>query len=109
MSNFRQIDRDTGFLLPASVDEWLPEKHPARFVVEVIEGLGLRTLTGSYRGSGSASHYPAMLLGILVYGSAKLSETTKTSRQNSWPQRYSLPAISSEVVAEFEVAARDVR
>jgi hypothetical protein len=29
MSNFRQIDRDTGFLLPPSVDEWLPEKHLA--------------------------------------------------------------------------------
>ena len=37
MSNFRPIDRQTGFLLPPSVDEWLPEKHLARFVVEVIE------------------------------------------------------------------------
>jgi hypothetical protein len=36
MSNFRPVDRDTGFLLPPSVDEWLPEKHLARFVVEVI-------------------------------------------------------------------------
>ena len=35
MSNVRQIDRETGFLLPPSVDEWLPERHPARFVVEV--------------------------------------------------------------------------
>ena len=25
MSNFRTIDRQTGFLLPPSVDEWLPE------------------------------------------------------------------------------------
>jgi hypothetical protein len=33
MSNFRSIQ--TGFLLPPSVDEWLPEKHLARFVVEV--------------------------------------------------------------------------
>jgi len=24
MSNFRPINRDTGFLLPPSVDEWLP-------------------------------------------------------------------------------------
>jgi hypothetical protein len=27
------------FLLPPSVDDWLPEKHLARFVVEVIDGL----------------------------------------------------------------------
>ena len=70
MSNFRPIDRQTGFLLPPSVDEWLPEKHLARFVVEVIDGLDLRAMSGSYRGSGSASYHPSLLLGILVYGYA---------------------------------------
>ena len=70
MSNFRTIDRETGFLLPPSVDEWLPEQHLARFVVEVIDGLDLRAMSCSYRGSGSASYHPRMLLGILVYGYA---------------------------------------
>ena len=70
MSNFRQVDRQTGFLLPPSVDEWLPQRHLARFVVEVIDGLDLRELSGSYRGVGSASYHPAMLLGLLVYGYA---------------------------------------
>src|ERR1700682_3208526 len=70
MSNFREIDRDTGFLLPPSVDEWLPEKHLARFVVEVIDGLDLRAMSGSYRGSCSSSYHPRMLLGLLVYGYA---------------------------------------
>jgi transposase len=70
VSNFRTIDRETGFLLPPSVDEWLPEKHLARFIVDVIEGLDLRAMSGSYRGSGSASYHPRMLLGILVYGYA---------------------------------------
>src|SRR5450432_2194842 len=70
MSNFRTIDRQTGFLLPPSVDEWLPERHLARFVVEVIDGLDLRAMSGSYRGSGSASYHPVLLLGILVYGYA---------------------------------------
>src|ERR1700760_3078665 len=70
MSNFRAIDRDTGFLLPPSVDEWLPERHLARFVVEVIAGLDLRAMTGSYRGSGEASYHPQLLLGIVIYGYA---------------------------------------
>ena len=35
-----------------------------------IEGLDLRALIGSYRGSGSASYHPEMLLGVLVYGYA---------------------------------------
>src|ERR1700683_1014362 len=70
MSNFRPIDRDTGFLLPPSVDEWLPERHLARFVGEVIGGLDLRSITGSYRGSGEASYHPELLLGLIVYGYA---------------------------------------
>src|SRR3954466_5561942 len=70
MSNFRPIDRETGFLLPPSVDEWLPKTHLARFVVEVIDGLDLSAMTKSYRGSGSASYHPSVLLGILVYGYA---------------------------------------
>lgn len=70
MSNFRPVDRDTGFLMPPSVDEWLPERHLARFVVEVIGGLDLRAMTGRYRGSGEASYHPSVLLGLLVYGYA---------------------------------------
>jgi transposase len=70
MSNFRPINRDTGFLLPPSVDEWLPQRHLARFVVEVIDGLDLSGLVKDYRGSGSASYHPAMLLGLMVYGYA---------------------------------------
>jgi transposase len=70
MSNFRLIDRDTGFLMPPSVDEWLPERHLARFVVEVVGSLDLRAMTGSYRGSGEASYHPQLLLGLIIYGYA---------------------------------------
>ena len=55
MSNFRLIDRDTGFLMPPSVDYWLPERHLARFMAEMVAGLDLRATIGSYRGWGEAS------------------------------------------------------
>lgn len=42
MSNFRPINRDMDFLMPPTVDEWLPQRHLARFVVEVVEGRDLR-------------------------------------------------------------------
>jgi transposase len=70
MSNFRPTDRLTGFLMPPSLNEWLPQRHLARFVVEVVDGLDLTAMRKSYRGSGSASYHPAVLLGILVYGYA---------------------------------------
>src|SRR6202165_2801269 len=70
MSNFRPTDRLTGYLMPPSVDEWLPQRHLARFVVEVVEGLDLRAMSKAYRGSGSASYHPALLLSMLIYGYA---------------------------------------
>jgi len=70
MSRFIPVDRDTAYLLPPSVDEWLPSDHLARFVVEVIERLDLDELTRQYAGRGSAAHHPAVLLGLLVYGYA---------------------------------------
>src|SRR3984957_5714967 len=70
MPNFRPTDRLTSFLMPPSVDEWLPQRHLARFVGEVIDDLDLSAMSKSYRGSGSASYHPAVLLSLLVYGCA---------------------------------------
>jgi transposase len=70
MANFRPTDRLTGFLMPPSIDEWLPQRHLARFVVEVVDGLDLTAMSQSYRGTGSASYHPAPLLGLMVYGYA---------------------------------------
>jgi len=70
MTNFRPTDRLTGFLMPPSVDEWLPQKHLARFVVEVVDGLDLSAMSNRYRGSGSASYHPKVLLSLLIYGYA---------------------------------------
>ena len=70
MSRFIQYDRTQQYLLPPSVDEWLPEGHLARFVVEAIDQLDLSKLTGRYSGSGSAAYHPSMILALLVYGYA---------------------------------------
>jgi transposase/IS5 family transposase len=68
--SFIPVDRQTDYLFPPSVEDWLPENHLARFIVEVIERLDLSELTRQYAGRGSAAHHPAVLLGLLVYGYA---------------------------------------
>lgn len=68
MSSFIPVDRQTDFLFPPSVQDWLPENHLARFIVEVIDRLDLTELTRQYAGRGSAAHHPAVLLGLLIYG-----------------------------------------
>ena len=70
MSRFVQVDRDTAYLLPPSVQEWLPKDHLARYVVDVLEALELCEWVRQYAGRGSDAHHPGTLLGLLIYGDA---------------------------------------
>lgn len=70
MSRFVTVNRDTAYLLPPSVDEWLPQEHLARYVVEVVEALDLSAMTRSYAGRGSDAYHPAVLAALLIYGYA---------------------------------------
>lgn len=70
MSPFKPINRSTNYLFPPSVEDWLPEQHLARFVVEVVEQLDLKGMERAYRGAGSEAFHPVLLLSILVYGYA---------------------------------------
>ena len=73
MGNFRQVDREMGFLLQFSLGEWLPGRQLARFVVEVFEQQELSATMKAYRGSGSASYHSGVLLlsGSRTRGSGK--------------------------------------
>ena len=70
MASFRPIDRATPFLLPPSVEDWLPKDHLARFVVDIVDQLDVSGLTRHYRGTGSAAYHPSVMLGLLIYGYA---------------------------------------
>ena len=67
---FHPLDRDTPYLLPPSLQDWLPEGHLARFVVEMVDALDLSELEGGYEGRGKTAYHPAMLVGLLFYGYA---------------------------------------
>lgn len=96
MANFRLADRDTGYLLPPSVDEWLPEDHLARFVVDIVDELDISSLEGSYTGSGSDAYHPRMMLALLFYSYAT---STFSSRK--------IEAATYDSVATRYVAAND--
>lgn len=115
MKRFVQVDRETAYLLPPSVDEWLPINHLARFVVDVIDQLDLSRLTGAYAGRGSAAHHPSVLLGLLVYGyatgvfsSRKIERATYDSvafryiAANTHPDHDTLAKFRKRFLAELE-------
>src|SRR5215204_1533914 len=71
--SFLGCDREQVFLLPPSVDDWLPADHFARFVIAATEGLDLDAFYADYRadGHGRPAHDPAMMVALLVYAYAR--------------------------------------
>ena len=125
--NFIDCDRKTPYLLPPSLEDWLSEGHLARFVVEIVDQLDLRSLKDSYAGRGSSPYHPGMLTALLFYGyasgvfsSRKLERSTYDSvafryiAANTHPdhdtiahfRRRFLPELSELFVQILEIASR---
>ena len=80
---FKPVDRTTPDMFPASVDDYLPEQHLARFVVEVVEQLDLSSLIKAYSGRGSKAWHPSLMLSLLFYGYATgVFSSRKMEKQN---------------------------
>ena len=54
-------------LLPPSIDELIEVNHPVRTVNSVIDSIDLGELLKAYKGGGTSSYHPRMLLKVLVY------------------------------------------
>jgi transposase len=71
--SFLGCDRDQSFLMPPSLDEWLPQDHLARFVIAMVEEMDLAAFFAPYRldGHGRPAHDPAMMVALLLYAYAR--------------------------------------
>jgi transposase len=68
---FRDCNLDQMLLLPASLHDWLPEGHLARFVADVVEAMDLSAIYRKYEegdGRGLAAYDPRMMVRLLIYG-----------------------------------------
>jgi transposase len=67
---FRPYDPEQQFLLPPSLDDWLPQEHPARFVNELLDRLDLTAITAPYEKEerGYPPYHPVMMTKIILYG-----------------------------------------
>ena len=71
--HFKPCDRNQLLLLPPSLDEWLPEEHLARFIIDAVSQFDLCEFMAAYRsdGTGQAAFHPAPVLALLLYGYCK--------------------------------------
>lgn len=64
---FKDYINNQPLLLPPSIDELIEANHPVRTVNAVIDNIDLSHLLKAYKGGGSSSYHPRMLLKVLVY------------------------------------------
>lgn len=64
---FKTYHQDQLSLLPPSYDDLVPRNHPVRVVNTIIDNLDIRELEKSYKGGGTSSYHPRMLLKVIIY------------------------------------------
>lgn len=64
---FKRYAQNQAMLLPPDLDELIDKEHPVRVINEVIDNLDIDVICQQYKGGGTSSHHPRMLLKVLVY------------------------------------------
>jgi len=78
--NFIECDRETGYLLPPSLHDWLPEGHLAWFIIDAVNQMDLTKFYGKYRldGCGNTAYNPSMMTALILYA---YSQGERSSRK----------------------------
>ena len=64
---FKEYTQEQPSLLPPSLEELIPKDHLVRVVNKVIEKIEIKPLLEKYKGGGTSSYHPRMLLKVIVY------------------------------------------
>jgi transposase len=67
MKIFKEYQPKQSFLLPPSLDDFIPEDHEVRIISEVVEQIDLSAIRDKYQGGGCPAYNPEMMMKILVY------------------------------------------
>lgn len=64
---FKDYNQNQSMLLPPSLEELIEPNHPVRVVNQVINTIDADSLLHQYKGGGTSSYHPRMLLKVLIY------------------------------------------
>jgi transposase len=85
---FKRYEKGQPQLLPPSVEELIPEKHLVRVIDQVVEDMDISVIVKEYKGGGTSSYHPKMLLKVIVYAYA---EQIYSGRQIAKAVRENIP------------------
>jgi len=92
-SKFYFPDRETPFMFPPSMEDWLPEEHLARFIVDIVTRLDLSDINSIYSEQmrGQKAYEPGMMVSLIFYCLVTGILSSRKIEQATWesiPVRY---------------------
>ena len=95
---FKNYTQQQVSLLPPSLEELIEKNHPVRVINQVIDRLDLQPLIEKYKGGGTSSYHPRMMLKVLVYAyvnniysSRKIEAAIKENIHFMWLAAFNRP------------------
>ena len=65
---FKEYAQNQVMLIPPTLDEMIAANHPVRVVNQVLDRIDIDPLIEKFKGGGTSSYHPRMLLKVLVFG-----------------------------------------
>jgi len=64
---FQPLTSSQSVLFPEHIGDWIAENHPVRLVAKVLDELDLSSIINNYKGGGTSSFHPRMMIKVLFY------------------------------------------
>ena len=81
---FKPYSMEQPSLLPPSLDEIIPPQHLVRVVNRVIDELDIKPLLEKYKGGGTSSYHPRMMLKVIVYAYTQKIYSSRKIEKALW-------------------------
>lgn len=81
---FKEYTMEQPSLLPPSLEELIPGNHLVRVVNRVVEELDIEPLLAKYKGGGTSSYHPRMMLKVIVYGYTQKIYSSRKIEKALW-------------------------
>ncbi len=65
---YKDYNQNDFLLFPPCVGDFIPESHPVRTVSAMLDRIDICEIESTYKGGGTTSYHPRMLLKVIVYG-----------------------------------------
>ena len=85
-------------MFPYDFDSFVDKSHPVRLISQVVDQLDISSLIDTYKGGGTSSYHPRMLLKLVIFGylnnlysSRKIARAVKENIHFIWLSGQSFP------------------